>query len=68
MEVEFAPRVNLITGDNGLGKSFLLDSAWWVLTGAWPAEVNRAHDLRPAGSTPRSETALEDTVSRALRR
>ena len=41
MEVEFAPRVNLITGDNGLGKSFLLDSAWWVLTGAWPAEVNR---------------------------
>ena len=41
MEVEFAPRVNLITGDNGLGKSFLLDSAWWVPTGAWPAEVNR---------------------------
>ena len=41
MEVEFAPRVNLITGDNGLGKSFLLDTAWWALTGAWPAEVNR---------------------------
>lgn len=41
MEVEFAPRVNLITGDNGLGKSFLLDAAWWVLTGAWPAELNR---------------------------
>lgn len=41
MEVEFAPRVNLITGDNGLGKSFLLDIAWWTLTGAWPAEVNR---------------------------
>ena len=41
MEVEFAPRVNLITGDNGLGKSFLLDTAWWGLTGRWPAEVNR---------------------------
>ena len=41
MEVEFAPRVNIITGDNGLGKSFLLDTAWWTLTGAWPAEVNR---------------------------
>jgi hypothetical protein len=27
-----APRINLITGDNGLGKSFLLDLAWWVLT------------------------------------
>ena len=41
MEVEFAPRVNLVTGDNGLGKSFLLDTAWWALTGYWPAEVNR---------------------------
>jgi predicted ATPase len=41
MKIEFAPRVNIITGDNGLGKSFLLDTAWWALTGAWPAEVNR---------------------------
>ena len=41
MKVEFAPRVNIITGDNGLGKSFLLDTAWWALTGAWPADVNR---------------------------
>ena len=41
MEIEFAPRVNLITGDNGLGKSFLLDTAWWALTGYWPAEINR---------------------------
>ena len=41
MEVEFAPRVNLITGDNGLGKSFLLDAVWRMLTGRWPAEVNR---------------------------
>ena len=41
MRAEFAPRLNLITGDNGLGKSFLLDSAWWTVTGRWPAEVNR---------------------------
>ncbi len=33
--VDFAPRLNLITGDNGLGKSFLLDIAWWVLTRTW---------------------------------
>lgn len=33
--VEFAPRLNLITGDNGLGKSFLLDIAWWALTRTW---------------------------------
>ncbi|MCA9699762.1 MAG: AAA family ATPase [Myxococcales bacterium] len=30
-----AERVNLITGDNGLGKSFLLESAWWALTRTW---------------------------------
>lgn len=35
MEVEFARRLNLITGDNGLGKSFLLDVAWWALTRTW---------------------------------
>jgi hypothetical protein len=32
----FGERVNVITGDNGLGKSFLLDVAWWSLTGSWP--------------------------------
>ncbi len=36
MEAEFAERLNLITGDNGLGKSFLLDVAWWALTRTWP--------------------------------
>ena len=30
-----APRFNLITGDNGLGKSFLLETAWWALTRTW---------------------------------
>ena len=28
MALDLAPRMNLITGDNGLGKSFLLDVAW----------------------------------------
>jgi hypothetical protein len=28
-------RINLITGDNGLGKTFLLDTSWWALTGQW---------------------------------
>ena len=30
-----APRLNLIAGDNGLGKSFLLEAAWWALTRTW---------------------------------
>ncbi len=41
MEIKLAPRLNLFTGDNGLGKSFLLDAAWWALTRRWP------HDLNP---------------------
>ncbi len=40
MEITPSPRLNLLTGDNGLGKSFLLDTAWWVLTGHWPRDVN----------------------------
>ncbi len=40
MELEFGKRLNLLTGDNGLGKSFLLDIAWWAMTRKWPAELN----------------------------
>ncbi|MCU0757381.1 MAG: ATP-binding protein [Xanthomonadales bacterium] len=41
LEIDFAPRLNVLTGDNGLGKSFLLDIAFWALTRRWPGEVNR---------------------------
>ncbi len=40
LTMELAPRLNLITGDNGLGKSFLLDVAWWALTRRWPHDIN----------------------------
>lgn len=30
-----AERLTVITGDNGLGKTFLLDCAWWALCGSW---------------------------------
>lgn len=49
-EAELAPRLNLFTGDNGLGKSFLLDVAWWALTGTWagnPAWPRRGAQARP---------------------
>lgn len=36
LDVEFAERLNIFTGDNGLGKTFLLDCAWWALTHSWP--------------------------------
>lgn len=40
LTMELGSRLNLITGDNGLGKSFLLDIAWWALTRKWPAQIN----------------------------
>ncbi len=30
--LEFDERINILTGDNGLGKTFVLDAAWLVLT------------------------------------
>ena len=42
--LSFAPaeRLNLITGDNGLGKSFLLECCWWALTGQWSERHSEA--------------------------
>lgn len=57
-----APRLNLITGDNGLGKSFLLDMAWYCLTRRWPQEVNpglRRGAMVAAGSQAEGHMARE---------
>ncbi len=35
LAMEFKQRLNLLVGDNGLGKTFLLDAAWWALTRTW---------------------------------
>ena len=50
MRLDFAPRLNLLTGDNGVGKTFALDIAWWGLTGTWsdsPAWPNRGRSMEP---------------------
>ncbi len=44
LDLELAPRLNVLTGDNGLGKTFALDVIWWALTRTWV-------DL-PAWATP----------------
>lgn len=46
-----AERFNLITGDNGLGKSFLLEVAWWALTRTW-------HETPAAASAPKAEISF----------
>ncbi len=50
LDVALAPRLNLLAGDNGLGKTFLLDLAWWALTGTWarsPALPRQGDGRRP---------------------
>ncbi len=43
-ELRFAPakRLNLLTGDNGLGKTFVLEASWWALTGQWRSPRSQA--------------------------
>jgi hypothetical protein len=40
MKLDFGERLNIITGDNGLGKSFILDLAWYALSRRWVREIN----------------------------
>lgn len=50
MEISFAPRLTLLTGDNGLGKTFVLDIVWWALTQTWaglPAWPQRGKNVKP---------------------
>lgn len=51
LDVSLAPRLNLLAGDNGLGKTFLLDLAWWALTGTWSrraAMPRRGEGVKPS--------------------
>lgn len=54
------PRLNLITGDNGLGKSFLLDVAWWAMTRRWPHALNKS---LVSGYVARPESAKEGRIA-----
>lgn len=47
MRLDFAPRLNLLTGNNSLGKSFVLDAAWWALTQTWPESSEGLAMARP---------------------
>lgn len=53
LDIDLDERLNVFTGDNGLGKSFVLDVAWWALTRTWatqPAMGRR--DLIPGKKAP----------------
>jgi hypothetical protein len=75
MDLRLAQRLNLITGDNGLGKSFLLDIAWWALTRTWarylvlpsPSQGKPRIAYSYTKSTPRSYS-YESTYDRKAER
>jgi hypothetical protein len=52
LEADFGTRLNLVTGDNGLGKTFLLDAAWYALTSTW-ANGEKFYPLSNARKTDR---------------
>ena len=51
LRFSFAPRLNVLTGDNGLGKTFVLDVVWWALTTTWAGEKAFPYRPRP-GEVP----------------
>ncbi len=43
LEISFRERLNFLAGDNGLGKTFILDAAWWALTRTWARQILMPH-------------------------
>jgi len=58
--LEFSPaeRLSVITGDNGLGKTFLLECAWWSLTGDWTER-----QAYPRTDAKKDEPAITFTIA-----
>ena len=69
-----ARRMTIITGDNGLGKSFLMECAWWALTASWvghPAfpvpstdEVYIEFGIRGSANSPEEKIRIDYDASR----
>jgi AAA domain, putative AbiEii toxin, Type IV TA system len=59
---EPAERLSLITGDNGLGKTFLLECAWWALTSQWVGlPANPRLDAKTGKITFKVSNGLNET-------
>ena len=56
-------RLNLITGDNSLGKTFLLDLIWWALTETWSG-----FEALPRKEAPKMKPSISFEVNATSRR
>jgi AAA domain, putative AbiEii toxin, Type IV TA system len=55
---EPSERLNIITGDNSLGKTFILECLWWALTGTW-----LDNPVFPQSSAPKSKPQILFTIN-----
>lgn len=58
IEMTLSPRLNIITGDNGLGKTFLMDCAWWALTNTWTG-----NEARPKYAEGSKKASISYTIA-----
>lgn len=67
-DVPLKPRLNLLIGDNSLGKTFVLEVLWWALTGAWTDPKQQARPpARPRnGRGAQSASILAQAGGRTL--
>ncbi|MEM9459023.1 MAG: AAA family ATPase [Myxococcota bacterium] len=69
--LELSPRLNIIAGDNGVGKTFVLDVLWWCLTGTWSGHAAwpsldarmRAPTIRVTDAQGRHSSSVFDRVN-----
>lgn len=66
--IEPAHHLTLVTGDNGLGKTFLLDCAWWALTGAWADQPALPNSAAKKGDVAITFSVRGQSVSPELKR
>ncbi|MCB9761024.1 MAG: AAA family ATPase [Alphaproteobacteria bacterium] len=64
LSFDFAPRMNVLAGDNGLGKTFVLDVIWWALTTTWVGE--QAFPWRPPSTSREDRPALRPDITAVL--
>ncbi len=65
LSLEFGERLTLIVGDNGLGKSFLLDGAWWSLTRTWAGRPAYPF-MSDSKDIPRIDFKIVDSTQRVI--
>jgi hypothetical protein len=58
-------RLTIITGDNSLGKTFLLEAIWWALTGEW---VETDQPLMPKPAAEPAEALISFGIRAGKRR